>query len=90
MTGNIFAYRVNPVNVGDWSGPRHYLSRKVTGHTESLPLPLCWDAEGQQRGATDEEWFLSWDHGAIEPSELWFATGREHVTCRDCIEWLRA
>lgn len=68
----------------------HRLSREIPGAVESLPLPLCWDAEGQRSGATDEEWFLSWDHGAIDPEDLTFTTSTDAVNCRDCIEWMRA
>lgn len=72
--------------------PRHHLSRSLLGMV-ALDLPLCWDAEQIRRDGPDYDtdlWFLSWDHGAIDPLELLFATAREHVTCRDCNEWLHA
>lgn len=52
------------------------------------PLPLCWVADGKQRGATDDEWAISVDHGAL-PS--YAVTDREDlVDCRDCREWMHA
>ena len=71
---------------------RHQLSRELPGRIP-LPLPLCWDADAAQRHGADydpADWFTSWDHGAIDPTSLFFATAPEHVTCRECLEWLHA
>ena len=67
----------------------HIKSRNIEGAAEPLRLPLCWDMEGRQRGATDDEWMLSWDHDVIDPGELFFVIKGE-PTCRDCLEWLHA
>lgn len=67
----------------------HAVGRSIPGMFVDLTLPLCWDAEGQQRGATDEEWWISVDHGAVEFHELVFAQ-RPLVTCSDCLEWVHA
>ena len=52
------------------------------------PIPLCWHAEGQERGATVEEWEVSFDHLAL-PSYGVVDVG-SFVTCNDCKEWLHA
>lgn len=72
--------------------PLHHLSRSLDGMV-ALDLPLCWDADAKQRhgaGYDADLWFLSWDHGAIDPTVLVFATSRGHVTCVDCLGWLHA
>lgn len=74
------------------SGLAHHLSRSLPGMV-ALNLPLCWDADAAQRFGVEydpEDWFTSWDHGAIDPTALVFATSPEHVECPDCVEWLHA
>lgn len=55
-------------------------------------LPLCWDADARQRtGESDDElWWISVDHGAIDPSEVFLAEVAAGVDCPDCIEWIRS
>lgn len=67
----------------------HAVGRILAGFVENLTLPLCWDIEGQQRGATDDEWWVSADHEAIDFTELVFAQ-RPLVTCPACLEWIHA
>lgn len=67
----------------------HAVGRSLPGAFEDFPLPLCWDMEGQQRGATDDEWWISIDHGAIEGDDFVLAQ-RPLVTCGDCLEWVHA
>lgn len=59
--------------------------------TLNAPVPLCWYAEGQQRGATDEEWAVAVDH---ETLPAFYVTegpdGDDVVTCRECREWMHA
>lgn len=71
---------------------RHWLSRELPGQWVMLPLPLCWDADEQAKPepGPDELWWLAWDHDAIDPAALVFATTREAVDCRDCLAWLHA
>lgn len=53
-----------------------------------VPLPLCWVAEGKAKGATDEEWAISVDHGALP---VYYLTPDEPlVSCRSCREWMHA
>lgn len=68
----------------------HKLSRELEGWAVMFPLPLCWDAEGKQRGAEDADWWTSWDHEVIDPTRLMFATEPGAVTCSDCLEWMHA
>lgn len=56
--------------------------------TLDQPLPLCWIAEGKTRGATDEEWAVSADHGALPG--FYVTELDELVDCRDCREWMHA
>lgn len=52
------------------------------------PLPLCWVAEGKQRGATGADWVVSVDHGAVPG---FYLTGNPVlVDCRACREWMHA
>ena len=51
-------------------------------------LPLCWVAEGKQRGAADEDWAVSVDHGALPG--FYVTDADELVDCRDCHEWMHA
>lgn len=74
----------------------HHLSRYLEGAAPwRFPLPLCWDAAqlpkpGETREGLDGLWWLSWDVGAVDPTELLFATAPAFVTCRECLEWLHA
>lgn len=52
------------------------------------PLPLCWVADGKQRGATVEEWEISFDHEALPTFAV--IDVKSFVTCDDCKEWLHA
>ena len=52
------------------------------------PIPLCWRAEGEQRGATVEEWEVSFDHLALPSYGV--IDAEAFVTCQDCKEWLHA
>jgi hypothetical protein len=52
------------------------------------PLPLCWVAEGKQRGATVEDWEVSFDHEALPSFSVIDVAA--FVTCQDCKEWLHA
>lgn len=52
------------------------------------PIPLCWHAEGRQRGATVEEWEVSFDHLALPSYGVVDVTA--FVTCQNCKEWLHA
>lgn len=52
------------------------------------PIPLCWHAEGQQRGTTVEEWEVSFDHLALPSYGV--INVPSFVTCQDCKEWLHA
>jgi hypothetical protein len=67
----------------------HAVGRTLPGFVVGFTLPLCWDMYGRERGATDDEWWISVDHGAIEPDELIFAQ-RPLVTCPACLEWVHA
>lgn len=69
--------------------PVHALARELEGHLVNLPLPLCWDMEGQQRGATDDEWWITADHEVVDFFDLVFAQ-RPLVTCPACLEWIHA
>lgn len=52
------------------------------------PLPLCWVADGNQRGATVEEWEVSFDHETLPAYGL--IDSPAFVTCADCKEWMHA
>lgn len=52
------------------------------------PIPLCWRAEGEQRGATVEEWEVSFDHLALPSYGV--IDVASFVTCQVCKEWLHA
>lgn len=52
------------------------------------PLPLCWVAEGKERGATVEDWEVSFDHQSLPSYSV--IDVRSFVTCVDCTEWLHA
>lgn len=73
----------------------HLTQRTLHGADESWGLPLCWHAGvaermGEQAANDDEAWWLSVDHGVLEPSEVIATTDREAVTCPDCREWMHA
>lgn len=77
--------------IGYYSMPTvHALSRELPGRLVNLPMPVCWDIEGQRRGATDDEWWISVDHEAVDFFALVFAVTRDAVTCTDCLEWIHA
>lgn len=52
------------------------------------PLPLCWVAEGKQRGGTIEDWEVSFDHETLPSYSV--IDAKSFVTCMDCKEWLHA
>ena len=52
------------------------------------PLPLCWVAEGKQRGATDDEWAVAFDHESLPA--VWVHHDPEFVSCSECREWMHA
>lgn len=73
----------------------HALSRELEGAAVMFPLPVCWDAEArpdehETQSEIDALWWLSWDQGALDPTELVFGVTRDAVTCRHCLEWLHA
>lgn len=68
--------------------PGIHLKQELADDDRPIPLPLCWIAEGQQRGATVEHWLISVDHDAL-PDVLMTET-RELVDCRECQEWMHA
>lgn len=74
--------------------PVHYLTRTLLGSPGNVfQMPLCWDAETHQRhgrDCDDAAWWLSVDQGALVLHEHVGTYDRELITCRDCIEWLRA
>ena len=59
-------------------------------------IPLCWQAEAQQRGGDEEDWLNALDVEAIreadddEPGSYTLSRQGETVTCRECVEWARA
>lgn len=56
---------------------------------EHLPkLPLCWVAEGRQRGATVEDWEVSFDHQALPTYRV--TDDRDSIGCRECLELVHA
>lgn len=76
----------------EYDARRHHLSRSLPG-VLALNLPLCWDADAIQRHGLDydtEDWFTAWDHDAIDPTSLVFATAPQYMTCDDCKEWIHA
>jgi hypothetical protein len=68
------------------TGATIHVREVIADHLD--PLPLCWVAEGKQRGATVEEWEVSFDHLALPSYHV--IDARSFVTCLDCKEWLHA
>lgn len=85
------AWLVEALHTMNRGGPVHYLMRTLLGSPGNVfQMPLCWHAHQQERGGTDDEWWLSVDHGSIDLARHFGSYDRELVTCSDCIEWLRA
>lgn len=53
-----------------------------------IPIPLCWYVEGQQRGATIEEWLVSVDHEALPAVTV--TDHQDVVDCQECRDWMHA
>lgn len=75
-------------------GVVHLAQRRIDG-LFVWHLPLCWHADianrlGSAAADDDEGWWLSVDHGALDPHQVLATTVPDRVTCPDCIEWMRA
>ena len=68
--------------------PGVHLRSALDHPTRPIPLPLCWIAEGEQRGATVDEWLVSIDHEALP--DVAVTSDHAGVDCRDCLEWIHA
>lgn len=68
--------------------PGVHLRAELDHDARPIPMPLCWIAEGNQRGATVDEWLISVDHGSLPAVTV--TTDRDAVDCQDCLEWMHA
>lgn len=73
----------------------HLEQRKLEGSDCTWSLPLCWHAEilercGPDDANDDDLWWLSVDHGALDPDDVRATTDPAGVDCRHCLEWMHA